>query len=183
MKISALLSPDCARSGVPGVSKKRIFELISELASQHLPDVSPRQLFDSLLARERLGSTGIGRGIAIPHGRLPCDNLPDGKRCVAVLIQCEKPIDFDAIDRQPVDLLFALFVPHDQCDQHLDTLAAVAEQLNDRHICKQLRQAHSDLELYEIMTGSTAGAERAERDVPGVEPALSSSASSASSSS
>lgn len=154
MKISALLSPECVRSGVPGVSKKRILELISELAARQLPQVDQRDLFDSLLARERLGSTGIGRGIAIPHGRL-CDiELPPEQPCVGVLIQCAQPVDFDAIDRQPVDLLFALFVPEAHCDQHLDTLAAVAERLNDRQICKQLRHAGSDQALYRIITES-----------------------------
>lgn len=94
-----------------------------------------------------MGSTGIGNGIAIPHGRMfNCDNA------VAVLIQCQEPIEFDAIDNRPVDILFALLVPDEQCKLHLKTLSSVAEKLNDKQVLRQLRHAENDDELYQIIT-------------------------------
>lgn len=93
-----------------------------------------------------MGSTGIGNGIAIPHAR-----MSDSENAVAVLLQCEEPIEFDSIDNRPVDLLFALLVPEDQCKEHLKNLACMAERLNDKQILKQLRNAASDQELYNIM--------------------------------
>ena len=94
------------------------------------------------------GSTGIGNGIAIPHGKLEEDTL----RAVGVFVQLETPIAFDAIDNQPVDLLFALLVPADQTKTHLHTLSLVAKRLADKAICRRLRAAQSDEELYQIIT-------------------------------
>lgn len=87
-----------------------------------------------------MGSTGIGNGIAIPHGKLEEDTL----RAVGVFVQLETPIAFDAIDNQPVDLLFALLVPADQTKTHLHTLSLVAKRLADKTICRRLRAAQSD---------------------------------------
>jgi PTS system nitrogen regulatory IIA component len=99
-----------------------------------------------MLSREKMGSTGIGNGIAIPHARM---NVSD--KAIAVLLQCQEPIEFDAIDNRPVDLLFALLVPSEQCKEHLKTLSCMAERLNDKQTLKQLRNAQSDQELYDIM--------------------------------
>lgn len=99
------------------------------------------------MSREKVGSTGIGNGIAIPHGR-----SSQIDKAVAVLIQCAEPIQFDAIDNQPVDLLFALLVPDEQCKEHLKTLSLMAEKLSDKQVLKKLRNAGSDQELFEIMT-------------------------------
>lgn len=148
MEVADILSRDCTRSVVPCTSKKRALEIISELAAQHLK-VSSQQLFDCLLAREKMGSTGIGNGIAIPHGRISDEN-----RATAVLLTFAEPVEFDAIDNQPVGLVFALFVPEQECKQHLKTLSLIAEKLSDKQICKQLRQASSDDELYQIMISS-----------------------------
>lgn len=87
-----------------------------------------------------MGSTGIGNGIAIPHGKLEEDTM----RAVGVFVQLETPIAFDAIDNQPVDLLFALLVPADQTKTHLHTLSLVAKRLADKTICRRLRAAQSD---------------------------------------
>ncbi|WP_087016681.1 PTS IIA-like nitrogen regulatory protein PtsN [Thaumasiovibrio subtropicus] len=146
MQLSSVLSPDCTKSAVPCSSKKRALEIISEVAATQL-DLSPQQLFDCMLSREKLGSTGIGNGIAIPHGR-----INNSEQAVGVLIQCEEPVQFDAIDNQPVDLLFALLVPDQQCKEHLKTLSAIAAKLSDKKILKQLRTAQSDSELYAILT-------------------------------
>ncbi|GGB46667.1 hypothetical protein GCM10011607_03570 [Shewanella inventionis] len=94
-----------------------------------------------------MGSTGIGNGIAIPHGRLTTIDHPIG-----IFIKCEEPIQFDAIDKQPVDILFALLVPADQCQQHLSTLSSMAQKLSDKQVLKQLRKIHDSTELYQVIT-------------------------------
>ncbi|MDV5170927.1 PTS IIA-like nitrogen regulatory protein PtsN [Photobacterium rosenbergii] len=146
MQLSNVLSLDCTKSAVPCSSKKRALEIISEVAAKHL-DQNPQPLFECMLNREKMGSTGIGNGIAIPHGRISSSD-----QAIAVLIQCQDPIQFDAIDNQPVDLLFALLVPDEQCQLHLKTLSSMAEKLSNKQICKQLRTAKSDEELYQILT-------------------------------
>lgn len=148
MTLHCVLHRDCAKSAVSCTSKKRALEIISELAAPHL-NQSAKPLFESMLSREKIGTTGIGNGIAIPHGR-----IQGTENAVAILLQCQKAIDFDAIDNQPVDLLFALLVPDDQCQTHLKTLAQIAEKFKDKQFCKQLRHAESDEELYRIMTGN-----------------------------
>ncbi|MFU0815288.1 MAG: PTS IIA-like nitrogen regulatory protein PtsN [Rahnella inusitata] len=147
MQLTSVLNAECTKSGVHCASKKRALEIISELAAKQL-NLSPQVIFDAILTRERMGSTGIGAGIAIPHGKLEEDTL----RAVGVFIQLEQPIAFDAIDNQPVDLLFALLVPADQCKTHLHTLSLVAKKLADKTVCRRLRGAQSDEELFKIMT-------------------------------
>jgi PTS system nitrogen regulatory IIA component len=148
MDLSTLLSPDCTRCAVDGSSKKKVLELIGQLAAPRLSGTTSFDVFQSLLNRERLGSTGIGMGVAIPHGRLASANKP-----VAILMTLSAPIDFDAIDNQPVDIIFALLVPEDQHEQHLQTLASVAQRLNDKNCTRALRDAQSDQELYDLFTG------------------------------
>lgn len=145
MDLSTILSPDCVRCAVEGTSKKKILELIGQLAASRLAGASAFEVFESLLSRERLGSTGIGLGVAIPHGRLAGTNKP-----IAVLLTLSSPIDFDAIDNQPVDIVFALLVPEEQHEQHLQTLASVAQRLNDKTCTRALREAQTDQELYEL---------------------------------
>ncbi|MBD1576183.1 PTS IIA-like nitrogen regulatory protein PtsN [Vibrio sp. S11_S32] len=145
MQLNEVLSLDCSKSAVQCTSKKRALELISELAATRI-GLDSTYLFECMLNREKVGTTGIGNGIAIPHGR-----ILDSDQAIAVLLQCEQPIDFDAIDNRPVDILFALLVPDAQCKTHLKTLALMAEKLNDKATLKQLRHAQSDQELYDIM--------------------------------
>lgn len=149
MDIASILFPDCTKSAVRCNSKKKLLELISELAAQRLSGLTQQDVFNALLEREKLGSTGLGNGIALPHGKI--DNE---QKIVAVMVQCESPVEFDAIDKKPVDLLFALLVPGDQCQQHLKTLAHVAEKLSDKALLKQLRNAQGDDELYKVMISS-----------------------------
>ncbi len=147
MELRTILRPECTTCATPG-SKKKVLELISDLAAAQYPTLSSQEIFESLVAREKMGSTGIGNGIAIPHGRLTDITQP-----IAILIKCEEPIAFDAIDKQPVDILFALLVPADQCQQHLSTLSCMAEKLSDKQILKQLRKTHDETELYQVITG------------------------------
>ncbi|MBY5993104.1 PTS IIA-like nitrogen regulatory protein PtsN [Ferrimonas balearica] len=147
MEITELLSPERTQCAAPGLSKKRVLELISELAAEQCPDLPKHELFESLLAREKMGSTGIGNGIALPHGRLGRITRPIG-----VLIKCDEPIPFDAIDSKPVDLLFALFVPEEAHQQHLATLAEVARKLSQKEICRAMRKANDNHTLYEVIS-------------------------------
>ncbi|MDW6002863.1 PTS IIA-like nitrogen regulatory protein PtsN [Vibrio mangrovi] len=149
MQLSEVLSLDCTKSAVQCSSKKRALEIISEIAANHTGQ-NATELFENMLSREKVGSTGIGNGIAIPHARMSIS-----ENAVAVLIQCEEPIDFDAIDNRPVDILFALFVPEEQCQAHLKTLSSMAERLNDKQVLKQLRKAENDQKLYDIMVNQS----------------------------
>ncbi len=146
MKLADFISQDCVKASVLFQSKKRILEFVSQLAHQKLPELSQQEILNSLLQRERLGSTGIGKGIAIPHGRLTgIDSI------LGLLLVNTQPISFDAIDNKPVDIFFVLLVPDEQCQSHLKTLAAIADKLKDKQFCKQLRHAQSDQLLFEVI--------------------------------
>lgn len=142
------LSKDCTKSAVLFHSKKRVLEYISQLAHQQLStlDLSEHDILDALLKRERLGSTGIGKGIALPHGRI--SNLTEP---LALLVITEQPIAFDAIDDQPVDIFISLLVPDSQSETHLKTLAKIADKLKDKAFCKKLRAASDDQQLFDIV--------------------------------
>ncbi|MDV6315966.1 PTS IIA-like nitrogen regulatory protein PtsN [Idiomarina sp. HP20-50] len=148
MQLSELLSADCTKCAVESASKKRLLETISQIVAPKLSGITRHDIFESLINRERLGSTGIGLGIAIPHGRLPNANHP-----VAVLLTLDEPIEFDSIDNQPVDIIFALLVPESEHENHLQTLAAVARRMNDKDCTRALRQADSDKTLYQLFVG------------------------------
>lgn len=145
MQLTDILSLDCTHCAVQDSSKKKLLETISGMVAPKLVGINRADVFDSLLQRERLGSTGIGLGIAIPHGRLEKANKP-----VAVLVTMAQAVDFDAIDNQPVDIIFALLVPQDEPEQHLQTLSEVAKRLNNKECCRALRKASTDQELYDI---------------------------------
>ena len=146
MEINDILTPDCTKCAVQGTSKKRILEVISQIASQHLADIEQTTILTSLLAREKMGSTGIGKGIAIPHGRLA--NLP---HVTAILVTSSTPIPFDAIDNKPVDIFFAILVPEDQAQGHLQTLATIATKLSDKKRIKTLRRATTSQQVFEAI--------------------------------
>jgi PTS system nitrogen regulatory IIA component len=134
MNISELLAPervDCSREVA---SKKRAIELLSELLCTGSSDVSQAQVFESLIGRERLGSTGLGHGVAIPHGRI--DGLD---RPVGAFLKLSEGVDYDAPDHAPVDLLFALLVPQSCTEEHLRILAQLAQIFSDGETLKKLR--------------------------------------------
>lgn len=138
MEISTLLSPERISCHQDSSSKKRSLELLSQLLSSDLPAYSEGELFDSLLGRERLGSTGLGHGVALPHGRINGLTEP-----IAAFITLEHGIDYDAVDNQPVDLLFALLVPAESTDEHLQILARLAAMFSDADLCRALRECSS----------------------------------------
>ncbi|QJR80250.1 PTS IIA-like nitrogen regulatory protein PtsN [Alteromonas pelagimontana] len=136
MDIQTLISMDRTECAVHCNSKKRILEIISGIAAKNNPQVEEAAVLTGLLSRERMGSTGIGNGIALPHAR-----LPGLDRVVAIVVTTEPAIDFDAIDNKPVDIFFALLVPEEQTEGHLQTLATVASKLSDRDTVKAIRKA------------------------------------------
>ncbi len=129
--------------GVSGNSKKRVLEQISELICEHAPNLDAEEIFAGLIGRERLGSTGIGEGIAIPHCR-----LESCKQTTGALVRLQEPIDFDAIDGQAVDLLYVLLVPTEATEAHLQTLAALAEMFSKAEVRNLLRDTESADQLY-----------------------------------
>lgn len=144
MNIERMLSPECTIAGASGDSKKRVLELLAHTLHKVHPILDEEEVFDRLLERERLGSTGIGEGVAIPHCRLPrcCD-------IVGVLVQLNSPINFDAIDNQPVDLVFALVVPEEATDDHLQALQTIAENFSQANYRERLRAASDQQNLFQ----------------------------------
>ena len=147
MKITDVLSVDRTCCDAPGASKKRVLEFIADFFSEHTDFIDANELYTQLISRERLGSTGIGEGIAVPHCRL--SGCP---RITGILLKLDSPVDFDAIDSQPVDLIFALVVPDEQNDEHLQTLSSIAELLQSSEVREQLRNCSNSHKLYQIAT-------------------------------
>ncbi|VFP88662.1 PTS IIA-like nitrogen regulatory protein PtsN [Candidatus Erwinia haradaeae] len=147
LELSGLLSISCTRHAVYCNNKKGALKIISRIAASQL-SLPQKIILDAIETREKMGSTGIGNGIAIPHGTLKEDTL----HTIGVFLHLENPIVFDAIDNQPVDLLFALLAPTDQCKTHLYTLSLVAKRLANQSILRRLRSARSDEDLYSIFT-------------------------------
>lgn len=146
MKISDIMIENCTLCAVPATSKKRILEIICEKAAEHAVEMNTYTLLESLMQREKMGSTGIGNGIAIPHGR-----LADGEKVMLVIATTEEPIDFDAIDGRAVDIFIALFVPEQECQQHLKTLQSIAKLFSDKKVVKQVRKCDSDKALFQFL--------------------------------
>nr|WP_180334840.1 PTS IIA-like nitrogen regulatory protein PtsN [Necropsobacter massiliensis] len=147
MTFTQLLTPDNIRQGVVCSSKKRVFEMIGRIVAPQLelPD-SEHCGFDYLFNREKLGNSGLGNGVAMPKGRLPEENKP-----IAVFLQLDTPINYEAADHREVDLIFALFIPAQRCAEFSQSvLPELAEKLLDKTLCKQLRSAQSAEEIWQI---------------------------------
>lgn len=143
LKLQSILTPERTLCRAPASSKTQVLENIARFVSESLPTVDADTLLNNLLARERLGSTGLGNGIAIPHCRLK--NID---AVIGALVTLEQPVDFSAIDDNPVDILFVLLAPEQATQQHLSALAALAELLNQNAFCEQLRAAQTAADLY-----------------------------------
>ncbi len=146
MNLSSMLAENCTKSAVLFNSKKRILEYIAELAHQQLPDIAEYSILEALTTREKLGSTGIGGGIAIPHGK-----LKDVTEPLLVFVVSKETIPFDAIDNQPVDIFCAILIPEQQCQAHLSTLAAIARLLSQKELTKKIRHAETNQQLYQLL--------------------------------
>ena len=143
MNLNDLVSPDSVICNAEIVSKKRALELLADLLAKKSQTDKPFEIFQLLTEREKLGSTSLGHGIALPHARtVLCD------KAIGVFIRTQKGIDFDSPDNQPTDLLFALMVPEHYTDEHLNILAELASMFNDENFCHNLRSANTNEELH-----------------------------------
>lgn len=143
MKLSEMLTQEFTFCYVASASKKRLLETSAELIAERIPELDANQIFEALIAREQLGSTGIGNGIAIPHCR-----IPRLQKTLGCLISLQSPVNFDAIDNNAVDLLFLLLVPENTIKGHLEALKTIAENFTNVDYCKKLRAASSCEELF-----------------------------------
>jgi PTS system nitrogen regulatory IIA component len=140
-----ILTLERTQMGAQCSSKKRVIEYVANFLADQIPDAQADDLYEHLIAREKLGSTGIGEGIAIPHSRLSeCEDT------VGALFLLETPVDFDSIDRVPVDIVFVLLVPTQATDQHLQTLSMLAQKFNQPSFRDCLREANTTQELYQL---------------------------------
>lgn len=128
---------------VEAASKKRVLEQLGQRLAESVPELTQDLVFDALLERERLGSTGLGKGIALPHARMAQVN-----RAMGAFIKLPEGIDFDALDGSPVDLAFAMLVPEAATDEHLQLLSKLASMFSDNDFCDALRKAQTDHELF-----------------------------------
>lgn len=147
MDLSDLLKPEAVLPSVHAQSKKQLLQELSSVAAR-LNGLPEREVFDTLLQRERLGSTGVGHGVAIPHGK-----LRRLERLVGVFARLARPIPFEALDEQDVDLVFVLLAPESAGADHLKALARIARVLRDPAHAEKLRTALDAGGIYAVLTG------------------------------
>ena len=148
MEINDLISADVVVANLKATSKKQVLHNLARRASKQT-GVNERDIFDVLMERERLGSTGVGNGIAIPHGK-----LPELDRLHGLFALLEQPVDFQAIDEHPVDLIFLLLAPESAGADHLKALAKISRLLRNTGICDKLRGSETSDALYAILTAN-----------------------------
>jgi nitrogen PTS system EIIA component len=146
MEIEDLITPAGVIPKLRATGKKHALQELAKRAAD-VTGLHERAIFDVLLERERLGSTGVGNGIAIPHGK-----LPELQKLHGVFARLDSPIDFDSVDDQPVDLVFLLLAPEAAGADHLKALARVSRLLRDRSVCEKLRGANSADAIYALLT-------------------------------
>lgn len=135
MDLSSIITAEFTFLDVAGASKKRAIENAAALIAEQAPEFSAGELFDSLMSRERLGTTAVGEGVAIPHCRAKhCTNI------IGALIRLAEPVDFDAPDQLPVDIMFILIVSEDATEEHLALLGQVAQRFSNPQLREKLRQ-------------------------------------------
>ena len=150
MEIADLITPRSVIAQLRATTKKQVLQELAKRAAA-ITGIHERTIYDVLLERERLGSTGIGMGIGIPHGRLPGLNKLSG-----IFARLDRPVPFEAIDDQPVDLIFLLLAPESAGADHLKALAQVSRLLRERAICEKLRGTDNADALYALLTDRTA---------------------------
>ena len=150
MELSTILKPEAVRVVASVSSKKRLLNEMGEIAKS-VYGLDASETVEALLERETLGPTGVGRGVALPHARV--DGLD---HVVGVFVLLESPVDFSSVDRQPVDLAFALFAPREDGVEHLKALARVSRTLRDEGVCTKLRANSDPATLYTILTEETS---------------------------
>jgi PTS system nitrogen regulatory IIA component len=150
MEIADLLSPDAVLAHVKATTKKQVLQEMAHKAAM-LTQLPERRIFETLTEREKLGSTGMGQGIAIPHGR-----VAGVEKMTGLFAQLDHPVDFDSMDDQPVDLVFLLLAPEGAGADHLKALARVSRLLRNQTICEKLRAAPQAATLYALLTEPSA---------------------------
>ncbi len=145
-QIAKLLSPGNVVADLEASSKKRVFEQAG-LVFENNNGIARSVVFDALLARERLGSTGLGQGIAIPHGR-----IKGLREAVGAFFRLKVPVPFDSPDGKPVNLLFVLLVPEAATEQHLEILSELAEMFSDRSLRDSLGEVVESAALHQLLT-------------------------------
>lgn len=146
MELKDIVEPEAVFSGLNATSKKHLLQELAQRAEDVL-GVEARVAFEAMLERERLGATGMGHGVAIPHAR-----IAGLKGIAGVFAALQKPIEFEAVDDEPVDLVFALLAPEDAGADHLRALARVSRRLRDPAVCAKLRSADHSSALYAVLT-------------------------------
>ena len=146
MEIKDIRAPNSAKHAIGCLSKKRVLEVLGSMAAKADPSIDATTARNSLLHREKMGSTGIGNGIALPHARISGLQKP-----VAAVVTCAHAIEFDAIDKRPVDIFVAVLVPQNDTGDHLRILASIADKLTDRNTLRKLRSANSDQALHKAL--------------------------------
>lgn len=146
MELTDVIDAQAVRLGLKPNSKRQLLQELSALAAQHC-DISERTIFETLLQRERLGSTGVGNGIAIPHGK-----FAGLKGIFGVFVRLDKPVDYDSLDDQPIDLACLLLAPEGAGADHLKALSRVARALRDPERLTQLRACDDTESLHSILT-------------------------------
>ncbi|HBS48835.1 MAG TPA: PTS lactose transporter subunit IIC [Rhodobacteraceae bacterium] len=146
MNLTGILKPEAVKVLSAASSKKRLFQEFGDLAAG-LYGLNAAATVEALLDRESLGPTGVGHGVALPHAR-----MPGLDQVVGIFVMLEKPIDFGSVDRQPVDIAFALFAPEEAGVEHLKALALVSRTLRDTALCAKLRANLDPVTLYAILT-------------------------------
>jgi len=149
MEIAEMISPSSVIANLRVTSKKQALQELAKKAAE-VTGQPERAIFEVLIERERLGTTGVGNGIAIPHGK-----LPGLDRLYGLFARLETPIEFDAIDEQPVDLICLLLAPETAGADHLKALARISRLLRDGTICKKLRGSETPDAIYALLTEST----------------------------
>lgn len=191
MKLTQYLVPENIQQGVFLSSKKRALELVGKLVAASLnrqyqmelnaenteeqaPSdnaVCPVECFSQLFKREKLGSTALNHGVALPHSKLPSNDQFSLETPIAVFLQLETPIDFEADDHKEVDLIYAILFPDQNCEQYSLFLGELAEKLGDKMLLKQLRAANSAQDIWAILTNADHSDEQTESEnsVPSAE--------------
>lgn len=151
MNIESILAPERTRANLGATSRKKALEEVATLIHESMPELPSEALFAKLIERERLGTTAVGHGIAIPHCRLPeCTEI------TGALFQFPEGIEFDSFDDQPVHILFVLLVPQAEVDEHLKVLAMLAARFEEESYRNGLTGAKSDTELYDAAISGSA---------------------------
>ncbi|MBO0661504.1 PTS IIA-like nitrogen regulatory protein PtsN [Jiella sp. MQZ9-1] len=150
MDVETLIEPGAILPDLRANSKKQVLQGLAAKAAE-ITGISEREIFETILGREKLGSTAVGNGIAIPHGKL------DGiERIIGVFARLNRPVDFDALDDQPVDIVFLLLAPQGSGADHLKALSKVARLLRNRNIVEEIRESRDSHTIYALMTNAMA---------------------------